>query len=504
MNTVKMFHVGCKSNIIVVTIIFFLYKTGESMLDATTRPYILKAVCHENFPFNATYCRRIDLHPKVESDIQRQSASYLIYYRILINVPSVILGLFCGAYSDKYGRKIPMMLPSLGSVFGVLLYMASLTYDEYRIPLILSGAAIQGLFGKSTVITMAVNSYISDVTESDERIRKLGNLLAMNFFGLFVGSFMSGVLQDMANLLTTYTAIIMLHGSTILMTVAMMKESIEYPSKSEEGKSEFLALFNPANIKDAVTVLVKYRPSNLRRVLLILFLLTLLNQTCKVGEMDVTVLFVTRSPLSWPKSWYGYLLSVDYAIMGLCLLFLLPILSGILQFSDASILIIGISCKVVRLIWAAFASKTWMVYVSVVIGAFAGLITSAVRSLVSKAVSENEAGKLFSLLACAETASKLFGVLIFVNLYSETADFFPGFSYIFESMLYMLMVLLVIWIFKDLRHVGRIDLMQALEEHSIFNGNQINYDTCGKRSLPILDELDEHPTYATPLPATTP
>jgi hypothetical protein len=38
---------------------------------------------------------------------------------------------------------------------------------------------------------------------------------------------------------------------------------------------------------------------------------------------------------------------------------------------------------------------------------------------VSKSVNEYEAGKLFSLLACAETASKLFGVLIFVNPYHD-------------------------------------------------------------------------------------
>jgi hypothetical protein len=53
------------------------------MLDATTRPYIIKAVCHDTFPFNASYCRHINEHPVVESFIQRKSASYLIYYRVI-------------------------------------------------------------------------------------------------------------------------------------------------------------------------------------------------------------------------------------------------------------------------------------------------------------------------------------------------------------------------------------------------------------------------------------
>ena len=45
----------------------------------------------------------------------------------------------------------------------------------------------QGMLGKSSVITMAVNSYIADTTTKEERTRKLGKLLGMNFLGLFVG-----------------------------------------------------------------------------------------------------------------------------------------------------------------------------------------------------------------------------------------------------------------------------------------------------------------------------
>ena len=40
-------------------------------------------------------------------------------------------------------------------------------------------------------------------------------------------------------------------------------------------------------------------------------------QTCKSGEVDITLLFVERSPLNWSKSLYGYLLAVDYACLGI-------------------------------------------------------------------------------------------------------------------------------------------------------------------------------------------
>lgn len=496
----------CTYDFVVVEIIFFLYKTGESMLDATIRPYIVKAVCQETYPDNATICFNLALFPEHENYVQTLAASYLMYYRLLVNLPAVFLGLFCGAYSDMYGRKLPMMLPSIGSVLGVLLYMLSAICDTYRIPLILMGSCLQGLFGKSSVITMAVNSYVSDITEVHERTKKLGKLLGMNFFGLFAGSLLSGLLQDTTDILTTFCCTVMAHAAVVLVTVFAMNDSIAFPSKKAENtgiKGECCAVFKPSNLKDSVMVIFKQRPNNARNIILILFFTSVLNQTCKVGEMDITVLFVARSPLNWPKSWYGYLLSVDYAVMGGSLFLFLPFLTSILKAPDAALLIIGISCKIVRLTWAGFCRETWMVYVSVVIGAFAGMITSALRSLLSKSVDEDEAGKIFSLLACGETASKLLGVVVFVNIYSATAPFFAGAAYIFEAVIYLAMLLLVVVMYKDLLSPGTVNLLKAFSEQPVYGTTTGRFDTRDGK-LPVLDELEEQSSYPAPLPATTP
>lgn len=79
------------------------------MMDATIRPYLIRAVCHKFLKDinnkNETICSSLDEHPELEDDIQKQSGHYLMYYRILLNVPAIVLSMFCGSYSDKYGRK---------------------------------------------------------------------------------------------------------------------------------------------------------------------------------------------------------------------------------------------------------------------------------------------------------------------------------------------------------------------------------------------------------------
>lgn len=493
----------CSVPIMMAELIFFLYKTGESMLDATIRPYIIRVVCHTKFPSNDSICKNLDSFPELEDDVQAEAGSYLIYYRMLVNIPAILLGLFCGAWSDKYGRKIPMMLPSLGSVFSVLLYMLSLASPDHAIALTLTGALVQGAFGKSSVITMAVNSYASDITDKDDRSRKLGKLLAMNFFGLFFGALLAGIFQDNSDQPATFCTVVFFHAVVVLISLICMPETVPFaverpePDMSKEKKNLFLI----GNMKDSLNVLVKRRVKNGRKIILILFLVSLINQTCKVGETDITLLFVTHSPLSWPKSWYGYLLSLDYAIMGICLIIVLPILSSFLHLSDGAIVIIGLACKIIRLFWAAFIQESWMVYVSVVIGSFAGMITSSIRSLMSKSVEENEMGKVFSLLATAETASKLLGTVIFVSLYGATAYFFPGFAFITEAILYMIMLLIIILIYKDLKQVGTYDLMSTFTEHQFYSEKQT---LIPPKQLTIVDELEEDPLRPAPLPANTP
>ncbi|XP_046380482.1 solute carrier family 46 member 3-like [Haliotis rufescens] len=488
----------CSFSTFMAETIFFLYKTGESMLDATIRPYIVQAVCKHMYHRNTTVCTEISLFHQHEDKIQSEAASYLMYYRILVNVPAIVLGLFCGAWSDEYGRKIPMMIPSLGSVFAVILYLISVQYPDYSLVLILTGASVQGIFGKSSVITMAVNSYAADITDKDQRTRKLGKLLAMNFFGLFAGSLLSGTLQDTTNIQVTLCVVSVFHASSVLTTVFCMEESV----KATGDPHRSCSLFNISGIRDSLMVLFKKRKDNTRCIVVILFIATIINQTCKVGEMDVTVLFVQRSPLYWPESWYGYLLSLDYAVMGVCLLLFLPVLSSVMKIPDVFIVMIGIGCKLVRSVWAGFCSETWMVYTSVVIGALAGMITSALRSLMSKHVSEDELGKTFSLVASGETASKLIGTILFTNIYAASVFFFPGFAYLVEAMIYFIMFLMLIWLHKEIQLSGSYNLLLAFADKREKSTDK-SYNSMNEVKREV-DEIESEPQHPQPLPACTP
>ena len=78
-------------------------------------------------------------------------------YRLLANIPAMLIGLLFGARSDTRGRKLPMIVPSTGSCLAIVVYVVSTQVRKWKSNLLLLGAACQGMFGKSPVIAMAVN-----------------------------------------------------------------------------------------------------------------------------------------------------------------------------------------------------------------------------------------------------------------------------------------------------------------------------------------------------------
>ncbi len=430
-------------------IIFFLFKIGESMLDPSVRLYIYQGVCFREF-HNDTTCYRLKEFPDREDQIQNSSANYIMYYKLLLNCPAILLGLFCGAWSDKIGRKLPVMMTSFGTILAVMCYMLSMVMEEYGpyLPFVLVGAAIRGAFGKSAVMTMALHSYISDTSTPTDRTQRLGRLLGMNFFGYFVGSLTAGALLSVSSFDVIFCVVVFVNSLCVLVAVVFMKESVYKPPLDDDDATDadpdadtppllptasadanFLRRipFRWEHVQESLGVLTRQRfYARGRSHLLLLFAGILLQQLCKSGETDASLLFVERAPLSWDKSMYGYLLAVDYACLGMAVLVLLPLLIHRGQLGDMTLILMGILFKILRLLLLSVSDHTWLVYMAVVVGCPSAMIVSGIKSLISKSVEEGEMGKVFSLLSCGETIANMLGSVTFTALYVSTLHLYPG------------------------------------------------------------------------------
>ena len=118
----------CPSGVMPAEVVFFLFKIGEALLEPSVRLYITEAVCRQMLAFhNASWtrCAHLSEYPDQEDNVQSTAANYLMYYKLIINLPALLLLLFCGAWSDHVGRKLPVILSSFGTVIAVIFFMIS-------------------------------------------------------------------------------------------------------------------------------------------------------------------------------------------------------------------------------------------------------------------------------------------------------------------------------------------------------------------------------------------
>ncbi|XP_060080479.1 tetracycline resistance protein, class H-like [Ylistrum balloti] len=457
-----------------VDFIFLIYSIGDALLDAVLRPNVPQIVCYSMYPNRIHSCRHIEDNVDIEDIVQKQATTYMILHKIITNLPALVLGMFCGAWSDKYGRKLPMVMPSLGTTFAVLLYMAANMAYDGSIACFLVGSVIHGCFGKTAMVSMAVSSYVVDITATDRRTKRLGTIAAMQFIGMFIGSLIGGLLIDSTNILTSYCCVSFMNALVVLLTLVTLRETVNVGDKRDLFPCK--AFCKGKNVMESVQVITKSRAGSTRRFIISLFVVLFLHQTCRTGLTDVTLLFTEKSPLSWPTSWFGYLSALDNAAMGFILLVFLPILSNILKFSDLSISIIGLSCACIRFVIMAWSNETWMVWLAVVIGSFGGIINSPVRSLLSKMVQEDEVGKMFSLLGSGETAAKFLAV-VFTYLYGSTLDIFPGFAFLLAAGLYTIMIIIILLVHVNIKPDSNSDESPTEQSESKMEMNHLNGKT---------------------------
>lgn len=299
-----------------------------------------------------------------------------------------------------------MVLPCFGAIIAGFLAIGSLIKGAPIYLLLLTGAGLNGCLGKSTVIAMAVNSYMTDISTTDTRTEWLGRLLGANFFGIFCGSLLSGVLLQWFNFEANFFMVVIINGLAIGLIVVMLDETVASANANDEyegtdkpdesASSNYLwsmvrhwirsmrAFCSLANVRGSLSVFWKQRPRHATIYLLTFYAMISLHQASKVGEVDITLLYTQRSPLDWPGRLYSYFLSFDYACLGafnswvhwfalhfwlqqlyirigICLMFLLPFLTHRLQLDDTVLLILSIVTKIARLLLLSFSQYSWMV-----------------------------------------------------------------------------------------------------------------------------------------------
>lgn len=103
-------------------------------------------------------------------------ASYVqLGISLFSSIPSIIITLFIGGWSDKVGRRPALIAPTLGSALEALVVLFVM-YFKLPIYCLFIGGFLHGICGYYTTMILACMAYVADTTEESKIALRLGEL----------------------------------------------------------------------------------------------------------------------------------------------------------------------------------------------------------------------------------------------------------------------------------------------------------------------------------------
>ncbi|XP_057308878.1 proton-coupled folate transporter-like [Hydractinia symbiolongicarpus] len=345
---------------------------------------------------------------QVRKDVQ--SMTSYIYLGIILSasLPSLVMALLLGSWSDKVGRKIVIILPVIGGLLESTCIIVTI-FTRAPLYVLCVGSFMNGLCGFFTTMILAVFSYIADITEEKERALRLGILEAVAFTSGMISHMTSGWWIRHLGFKAPYIFIFCLHATSFLYTLFFLKDTT---TRREELR--FKDLFDWKHFSKVFGLFQNAVPTH-KMQLYGLVLTSAFMMISNIGFGSVIVLYALDTPFCFSPIMIGYFLADCMFMQALGAIFALILLQRFL--SEILLTELGIISTVSSLVTIALITQRWQMFLVPIVGCFGGVCMPVIRARMSKLVQADQQGSLFAAVATLETLCTLFGAAIFNSLY---------------------------------------------------------------------------------------
>ncbi|XP_045598775.1 lysosomal proton-coupled steroid conjugate and bile acid symporter SLC46A3 isoform X2 [Procambarus clarkii] len=444
--------------------ILFFNVAGWSIQSTVTTNLLLVKVCREQGYDNVT-CANLSSYPEEEVAVQQMVTTINMYNELLCNIPAVLFVLFLGSWSDKHGRKIPLILPLIGSFLATLLYLINAYWMELPSMYILLAAIPRAITGGFITLLMASYSYMADITKIRARTMRIAFLDLAFGLGAPIGVLLSDYLFYRLGYLGIYGVSEIFFFIAILYTIVHIedtrgpfsKQHLQSPELVHKPSIMCRDLFDTNHVKDTFAAVMKSRP-NKGRARIIMLMAAMCSMLFIYGAINMAYLY-TKRKFGWDYNQFVQLNLVGMLSSIIAVSTVLPLLSYRLQMDDSALALLGCTSAICSNIILGLAPYPWCLYLANVVACIGGLPLIVTRSIISKAVPPGEIGKIFSMLASWESILPLLSNPLYTVVYNATIKDFPGAMYFLSASFCTISAIFYIWIFVNRINESRIHLI---------------------------------------------
>jgi MFS transporter, DHA1 family, tetracycline resistance protein len=344
---------------------------------------------------------------------------FIAAYACMQFIASPILG----SLSDRYGRRLILLISLLGAGLDYLFMAYAPTLS-----LLFLGRIISGLTGASMTVA---SSYMADISTDENRSTHFGMIGAAWGLGFIAGPILGGL----AHTLSAEAPFLFAAALNILNFVFGI---FVLPESLPENMRRQIAWKNLNPFKSIFKIL---KPSPVTILVYIYFLVMLAGN---VHPVNWTL--YTELKFNWTSWQVGLSLSFVGIMMGLSQGFFTRFF--IPQFGEYKSMYFGLSVCVISFALFGLASKGWMMYPIVMFFALSGVTIPALQSIVTQQTPANQQGELQGSLVSLSSLSAILSPLLFTFLFVKFTDnqapvYFPGAAYLGASVISMISLVLI-------------------------------------------------------------
>lgn len=241
----------------------------------------LEKSCLVNLHYDERTCSHImqgrtHNYTEQEKNVQTMVASMTAWSFPLQTALPGLLTLFLGAWSDRTGnRKAFMMLPILGKLISAIgLILSTIFFLQVGVN---ETALIEGLppalAGGRVAMTMAVYSYITDITSESERTFRLGIITAIMTLIRPIGMAVSGIMTRCFGYYGVFSTSVMFYLIGFVYIVLRLKSKTKKTKEVDSDKTpNILTVLSVKDLVATVNVAFKVREGSRRRQIILIML----------------------------------------------------------------------------------------------------------------------------------------------------------------------------------------------------------------------------------------
>ncbi|CAH1972827.1 unnamed protein product [Acanthoscelides obtectus] len=411
--------------------------------------YVYKS-CSVNHRYNDTICHNMNdkRYENITKEVQKTTSVFHLWNNIASHGVPVILALFMGSWSDRRGRKLPLLIGLTGKLyFSAMIVVNTLKTDWPVEYIIYTASAPSAMTGADVAIFAAAYAYLCDVSSPRHRTTRVTIMevcyLATMPTGVALGSFLFNKVLNKSYTIMFVINTILMALSVIYTLIRLDWQSNEHQRPLSEAKNIFLDFFDYNHVVATVKTITKKRRNN-RRTYLYCLIIMMSIYVFQRDEREVMYMYC-QLVFNWTLGQFSNFRTFQSALQDAVLLIAMPLMSGLLGWRDTAIAMLGAAAHATARIFYSAANVAYVFYIGGVFASFGPIVAPVIRSMVSKIVSNSEKGKAFSVLSVADNAVPVISGVCYGALYKSTLSSHPSAIFYLTMGTQIGVFMLVLW-----------------------------------------------------------